>query len=531
MLQLWHKDESHPESVRGMVTKMSPSVYTTDLKNLVCTRLDELASTNKLTDFHNDEVWIKVGGDHGGGSFKFCLQLLNTQSPNSKENTLVIGCFEGKDYYDNMKIFLNIFKEPLEELKQTQWCNKDIRIFVFGDYAFLTSAYGLSGAAGTYRCLWCLVEKKDLVVPQHQRATTFRTLQQIQQDHRQFQMHRSKRQHASSYHNVIHKPLLNIPLSHVCPPYLHILLGVVKLHHDLLESECHQIDKRIAEDMACSQHKDEGNKSLFQTYVDKLRKRKELRLAESETQRELDDESKNKEMPREDRKAIKHALRRKLQTIEKQLHILEEETTLSKTSGPITSNLENILQKHHITVQAFHSRSFIGNHCAKCLRETTYTDLLNSIDNEAKKYTQDQSIITDAETTSYQFLQINKLFSQVHTLISHSQPIQQNEIDSIKLAISEYLAKFRQYFPQKFPPKLHFLEDHLLPWIERWGFGMTLMGEQGGEACHKEFNRLARTMHGIADPLERLTAMMEEHVVLTHPTIQKHILHPRKRKL
>ena len=50
-----------------------------------------------------------------------------------------------------------------------------------------------------------------------------------------------------NFNNVIHKPLWNIGLSHACLPYLHILLGIVKKHHDIFEQELHQIDIELAE--------------------------------------------------------------------------------------------------------------------------------------------------------------------------------------------------------------------------------------------------------------------------------------------
>ena len=39
-----------------------------------------------------NEVWIKIGGDHGSISFKLCLQVCNVEKPNSKENTVVFCC-------------------------------------------------------------------------------------------------------------------------------------------------------------------------------------------------------------------------------------------------------------------------------------------------------------------------------------------------------------------------------------------------------------------------------------------------------
>lgn len=105
------------------------------------------------------------------------------------------------------------------------------------------------------------------------------------------------------------------------------------------------------------------------------------------------------------------------------------------------------------------------------------------------------------------------------------------ELGEIEEAIAQYLEFFRQTFPSTFPPKLHMLEEHTVPWIKRFGFGMGLLGEQGGENCHREFNRLKRVMHAIPNPLSRLTAMMKEHIILSHPKSNNQIVKPKKRKM
>ena len=33
-------------------------------------------------------------------------------------------------------------------------------------------------------------------------------------------------------------------------------------------------------------------------------------------------------------------------------------------------------------------------------------------------------------------------------------------------------------------PKLHMLEDHVIPFIEQWGYGLAYFGEQGFEKMH-----------------------------------------------
>ena len=41
------------------------------------------------------EIWLKLGGDKGGGTFKMCFQILNVPNPNSPINTCVFSIFEG----------------------------------------------------------------------------------------------------------------------------------------------------------------------------------------------------------------------------------------------------------------------------------------------------------------------------------------------------------------------------------------------------------------------------------------------------
>ena len=37
-----------------------------------------------------NEIHIKIGGDHGGGSFKISFQVANVENPNQKDNTVVL---------------------------------------------------------------------------------------------------------------------------------------------------------------------------------------------------------------------------------------------------------------------------------------------------------------------------------------------------------------------------------------------------------------------------------------------------------
>ncbi|GFR85064.1 amine oxidase [Elysia marginata] len=105
-----------------------------------------------------NEVWVKVGGDHGQGSMKFNLAIVNTKNPNSRDNVL-IGMANIKDSSENMEIFFEPVRKQLDEVTKLVWDGKTIKLFLFGDYDFLCKMYGIAGANGSYPCLWCLTFK------------------------------------------------------------------------------------------------------------------------------------------------------------------------------------------------------------------------------------------------------------------------------------------------------------------------------------------------------------------------------------
>lgn len=68
-----------------------------------------------------EEVHIKIGGDHGGKSFKACYEICNTNSPNSKDNTVIFSLFEEKDLRLNLRTGLSLFKEQIDNLQISEW--------------------------------------------------------------------------------------------------------------------------------------------------------------------------------------------------------------------------------------------------------------------------------------------------------------------------------------------------------------------------------------------------------------------------
>ena len=86
------------------------------------------------------------------------------------------------------------------------------------------------------------------------------------------------------------------------------------------------------------------------------------------------------------------------------------------------------------------------------------------------------------------------------------------------MGIRAFLDHYRVTYPKAtVTPKLHLLEDHMVPWISGVGFG--LMGEQGTESIHAEFNRIeVRHRNQRHDPVERLRRVVTDHLLKSLPS-------------
>ena len=120
----------------------------------------------------------------------------------------------------------------------------------------------------------------------------------------------------------------------------------------------------------------------------------------------------------------------------------------------------------------------------------------------------------------------------VHGVVTHDRPVTDADVSIVKKKMAAYRGYYRSRLPlDTASPKMHFLEDDVVPWMQKRGFGMAVHGERGGKAIHKEFNKLARVMFRIKDPLQQLLATMREHLVITDPNVLKEIPQPKKKKL
>ena len=84
-------------------------------------------------------------------------------------------------------------------------------------------------------------------------------------------------------------------------------------------------------------------------------------------------------------------------------------------------------------------------------------------------------------------------------------------IVTIDLKIKKFLRFYRDSFPHAtILPKMHLLEDHLIPFLKEFGVGLGFLGEQGAESIHARFNNLQRNVN-MANSVQRLESIMTEH--------------------
>lgn len=263
----------------------------------------------------------------------------------------------------------------------------------------------------------------------------------------------------------------------------------------------------------------------FVNFVQKLSKTKALKNARNKAASKL--ESMDRNAP----PAERQRQRDRIIDLEDKIDQSKKASKLELLSGPIVQGLDKSLQERGIHVQAYHGRSFVGNHCVKYIKEETISHVCDSLVDNTKALCHSPSVVEKAVDVANKFKVLNSLFLKVHDTISHQRAVTEKEAYLAEENIDSYLKFYRKHFPNKTIPKHHILEDHAIPFILNFKIGLGLLGEQGGEAMHSEFNQLQRRAYGVKHPLNKLMVQMREQLTKSSPSVQQHIVPPKKRKL
>ena len=86
--------------------RQTQAIFIDNIENYLFNLLNQYQSQSELSwhggSIPEEEIWVKIGGDHGQGSLKVTLQTLNVEKPNSKFFTSIIAM---ANVPDNVKNF------------------------------------------------------------------------------------------------------------------------------------------------------------------------------------------------------------------------------------------------------------------------------------------------------------------------------------------------------------------------------------------------------------------------------------------
>ncbi|XP_065671101.1 uncharacterized protein LOC136089233 [Hydra vulgaris] len=275
------------------------------------------------------------------------------------------------------------------------WQNCNVRVFMFGDYGFLCSVYGVTGAIGRHCCLFCDITKKDI------------------------QLAPLCREH------VISQRSLNS---------LHVSLGTYLKFFNMFKEECHLIDIKLAGELALKNNiigKADFGKYVNMHVQSNLVKcviedcdNKIALLQDTISLKVICEPDKTEEIRNMYTPRIVYYDLIKNDKI-KELSSLNEANVLDKTSGPCIQQLDEVLKANKVERQAYHGKCFVGNHVHIMLKPQPLLDLCNSI---PKLISTLGFIGTDIHLLSVKvsqnFRQLFHYYSKCHKLMNSSQSFQ-----------------------------------------------------------------------------------------------------------
>lgn len=126
-------------------------------------------------------------------------------------------------------------------------------------------------------------------------------------------------------------------------------------------------------------------------------------------------------------------------------------------------SLDKALATFHVERQAYHGGSFIGNHVHRCLKVKNYHAVVLATELCGE-------LVPQAEYIGDRFERALLLFRQCHVVYNSAEHVSQ--LHCLGTAITKFMAYYRSTFPTATVlPKMHFLEDHAVNFIKKWGTG------------------------------------------------------------
>ena len=188
-------------------------------------------------------------------------------------------------------------------------------------------------------------------------------------------------------------------------------------------------------------------------------------------------------------------------------------TRASVKHGPCERTIDPVLQKHNICRQKYFGGTFIGNHIHYALqRQVTHQLTHAHIEVVAERCPE---MLFEAFIVAERYSKLMTKYADCRDIFSSSSPIDEQILNDLADNISSLMSTARQEIVQRqkgnIRPKLHLLEGHVVSAMRCYGVGLGMLGEQGGESIHAEFNTLAREFKHTVEDLDRLRMIVNQH--------------------
>ena len=201
-------------------------------------------------------------------------------------------------------------------------------------------------------------------------------------------------------------------------------------------------------------------------------------------------------------------------------------------AGPCYVLIDGTLNKIGVEREKYFGGCFVGNDCHKILRDDNLSLLCDSLPITVNEKTFSGDVYDFAVENCEKFKILFSKFSKCHRIFNSARHLEQLEINTLKLDIEGFMFYLRSNFPDiTIIPKMHMLEDHIIPFISKSGAGCGFFGEQGGESIHASINTLKRNYCNIKKDTDRLKYVMNCHLASTNPTIRVRRVSKKKRNL
>ena len=205
-------------------------------------------------------------------------------------------------------------------------------------------------------------------------------------------------------------------------------------------------------------------------------------------------------------------------------------STSKDLSGPCLRSVEPVLQQHHIQRQAYHGGAFIGNHVHEALKPTVVTAITHSHIQIVQERCPE--LAQEATTVATRYHQLLTNYATCREIFSHCNAVSDEDLVKLNNEIRQFVSKCRTEIVHRglghITPKIHLLEEHTLPLMQKFRVGLGLLAEQGAESLHSSMNTLDVLFKNIPGSLARLKSVADQHLLTT--TKEASTLQPRPRK-